>query len=567
MAHRTATILERVFSRAAGDGAGLGDAELLRRFVAARDEAAFELLVWRYGALVLGVCRRAVRDEQLAEDAFQAVFLVLARKAGSVRAANLGGWLFRVARRVAARAVRNRPPSAAVPDVPAPEAPCPVERGELAELLDAEIARLPDRLRRALILCYLGGRSAEEAARELGCPRGTILSRLAAARKRLGDRLTRRGVTLTVAGGFFGIQATGRLVSQTVAAARNPFPGPAATGPAVLAESVVCAMANTKLATACGALLLAAGLTLGVGWVAARPDAGDATAPAAAAQQPKKGPAPKDAKPEDKAVKLRKQAAEIASRIEDVQHRLTRQMEDRQDAVDVGALESELFAIDKDILIQENQAKIQDRTLASALKNQEEAPKRPVEEREIVIRVNDTTEAQAATQRLQNASGVLSRLKQQVVPDSPVLQAANKDVADATAALKDVREKVRPEVEKAYRVELERNLARAVEGAKNQVEVGKSRLAQLHERRQQLVARIAVARQREAKRQVLEDELRVLRGIQMELLRQQTLAELGIEGVVGAPVRPEVDPAVEVQINQLRREVEALRAELQRLKK
>src|SRR5438874_10198486 len=94
--------------REAAGTEGVTDSELLGRFAATGDEAAFELLVWRHGAMVLGLCRRAVRDEHLAEDAFQAVFLVLARKAGALRGGNVGGWLFRVARRVAARALRNR---------------------------------------------------------------------------------------------------------------------------------------------------------------------------------------------------------------------------------------------------------------------------------------------------------------------------------------------------------------------------------------------------------------------------------------------------------------------------
>ena len=108
MAGRVRGILETLLGRRREIALSevVGDAELLRRFTATRDEAAFELLVWRHGTMVLGVCRRAVRDEQLAEDAFQAVFIVLARKAGSIRGGNVGGWLFRVARRVAARAAQ-----------------------------------------------------------------------------------------------------------------------------------------------------------------------------------------------------------------------------------------------------------------------------------------------------------------------------------------------------------------------------------------------------------------------------------------------------------------------------
>src|SRR5262245_37029880 len=192
-------LLERLLARRRASAAdGITDAELLHRFARERDEAAFELLVWRHGGMVFGVCRRAVRDEQLAEDAFQAVFLVLARKAENVRG-NLGGWLFRVARRVSARALNRQPTVQAVVETCAAPTADPLERAELSALLDAEIARLPERLRRPVVLCYLGGRTTEDAARELGCPRGTVLSRLDTARKRLAERLTRRGVTLPAA--------------------------------------------------------------------------------------------------------------------------------------------------------------------------------------------------------------------------------------------------------------------------------------------------------------------------------------------------------------------------------
>src|SRR5262245_7789050 len=175
--------------------------------------------------MVLGVCHRAIRDEQLAEDAFQAVFLVLARKAGAIQSRNVAGWLFKVARRVAGRALRNRPVVHPVIETPVELPIPPVESQELTELLDAEVARLPERLRRPVLLCYLGSHTTEDAARELGCPRGTILSRLATARKRLAERLTRRGVTLPAASVAALELATGRLVSQTLATVRNPIRG------------------------------------------------------------------------------------------------------------------------------------------------------------------------------------------------------------------------------------------------------------------------------------------------------------------------------------------------------
>src|SRR5579883_3508355 len=174
-------ILRRV--QPPGDVGPRSDADLLDRFARTGDEAAFELLLWRHARLVMGVCRRTLRDEHLAEDTFQATFLILARKAGSVRrSGSVAGWLHRVARRVAARAAVRRAMSVSREGLLAtdPEDRRPGELpGELRAVLDAEVNRLPDRFRLPVVLCYLDGRSTEEAARILGVPRGTVLSRLA----------------------------------------------------------------------------------------------------------------------------------------------------------------------------------------------------------------------------------------------------------------------------------------------------------------------------------------------------------------------------------------------------
>jgi RNA polymerase sigma factor (sigma-70 family) len=180
----------------------LTDAELLRRYLGQRDEAAFESLVWRHGAMVLGVCRRVARHEQDAEDAFQAVFLAFARAAGTVtRGESVGGWLYRVACRVArkARARSARHAAQPLPEVtgteqdPADEA----TRAELRRVLDEEVGRLPGKLRVPLVLCYLQGRTREQAARELGWPSGTVATRLARARRWLRARLAGRGLALS----------------------------------------------------------------------------------------------------------------------------------------------------------------------------------------------------------------------------------------------------------------------------------------------------------------------------------------------------------------------------------
>ena len=181
---------------------GATDAQLLKRFKAG-DEAAFELLVWRHGPMILSVCRRVLGDEQAAEDAFQTTFFALAQKCGAIGGGEVvGAWLYRVAYRTALRvrlrearrAERERLAGLARAERTQPD---PAERlswEELRPRLDAEVARLPAEYRTAFILCHLEGKTNEEAARELGCPVGTIQSRLSRARARLRSRLRRQGL-------------------------------------------------------------------------------------------------------------------------------------------------------------------------------------------------------------------------------------------------------------------------------------------------------------------------------------------------------------------------------------
>lgn len=306
MAHAQVGVLPRADTKPEPDVPRQpSDQALLERFVACGDPEAFAGLVDRHGAMVWGICRRVLWQPQDAEDALQAVFIVLARKARSIRGGNVAGWLFRVARRVAARAVRRRPAVELPTDVASKAAASRAEQQELTEVLDAEVARLPDRLRRAVILCYLGGQTAEDAARELGCPRGTVLSRLATARKRLVERLSRRGLALPAAGMTFSIATSERLVSQTIATIQIPFNRLAPSRPAQLAEGAVRTMTTTKLLAASCLALIASGLTFGVGWMATGTAASD---PAVAAAKPQTQqdaapiPARQDAQP--KAPKL-----------------------------------------------------------------------------------------------------------------------------------------------------------------------------------------------------------------------------------------------------------------------
>ena len=194
------------------------DADLLDRYARAGDEAAFELLVWRHGRLVWGVCRRVARDRHGAEDAFQAAFLALARKAGTItRADGLAGWLYRVAYRaaVAARRGPGRPAPLDGVEVPDP-APGPADAAgwrDAGRAVAEEVSRLPAAYRASFVLCEVQGLSNAQAAAALGCPVGTVESRLTRARARLRERLSARGVTVA------GAVLVGGVVPEAVMAA------------------------------------------------------------------------------------------------------------------------------------------------------------------------------------------------------------------------------------------------------------------------------------------------------------------------------------------------------------
>jgi RNA polymerase sigma factor (sigma-70 family) len=262
------------------DGGGPSDGQLLARFRDARDAAAFEALLRRHGPMVLGVCRRVLRHEQDAEDAFQATFLVLVRKAASVAVrGSLGGWLYGVAYLTAQKArgatARRR---AKEKQMARPEAvPDPGDLWrELRPMIDQELSRLPDIYREAVVLCDLEGQTQKEAARRLGCPEGTVSGRLSRARAMLAKRLARRG--LAPAGGAAALGLAHRaasaalpapLVVSTVKAVAQVAAGHGAAGvvsaPVVaLTERVLKTMCTSRLKLAFAAVL-AVGL-LGVGW-------------------------------------------------------------------------------------------------------------------------------------------------------------------------------------------------------------------------------------------------------------------------------------------------------------
>jgi RNA polymerase sigma factor (sigma-70 family) len=255
----------------------LTDSDLLDRFALHHDEDAFALLVHRHGRLVLGVCRRIVRDRHAAEDCFQAVFLVLATKAQTLkRSDSLGPWLHAVAQRVAHKA-RNqaftrsqREQHTAKAD--AIESDQDLLWRDLRPALDDAIAALQQKYRTPFILCYLQGRTITDIAHELGRPKGTVAAWLARAREQLRGRLARRGIVLSGAGMTLAIAENAAsaavpaaLASSTIKSAGLVAAGRAAVAASVtshtvaLMEGAIRSMMLTKLRIAAGAMAIAVG--------------------------------------------------------------------------------------------------------------------------------------------------------------------------------------------------------------------------------------------------------------------------------------------------------------------
>jgi RNA polymerase sigma-70 factor (ECF subfamily) len=273
-----------------GTNAGLSDGELLERFVGREEEAAqfaFAALVERHGPMVFRICNRLLADAHESQDAFQATFLILVRKARSLKdRGSVGPWLFGVARRVAARtrtatARRAYHERRYVEGRENPESADDHERSDLEAILHEEVSRLPDRYRSPIVLCYLEGVTQEEAATRLGWPIGTVRSRLSRARERLRGRLTRRGVVLS-AGALLGalagdVSAAPRLlVGSTVKAATQFAAGQAAAEVAsasvlALTQGVLRSFFMTKLKSAMLVVIVLGASATGAGVFAFHP--------------------------------------------------------------------------------------------------------------------------------------------------------------------------------------------------------------------------------------------------------------------------------------------------------
>lgn len=262
------------------------DADLLRRFASARDDTAFAALVSRYGRLVLATCRRIVPDAHLAEDAFQAAFVVLATKAGSLDTRRpLGPWLYGVARHVATRARdmigrrrKRETLTGTLPDQPRSSGTGFPACADEAAILDEEIARLSPAYRDAVILCEMQGLSRKDAAKKLGISEGTLSSRLAAARKRLAERLRARGVVGGIAVAST-VSVSTDLVAATVAACNGSAELSPHVGLLVKGGLAMTLLSKLKLGTA---LLALVAVLVGLGgWGTTHPEAAAAPVPKA----------------------------------------------------------------------------------------------------------------------------------------------------------------------------------------------------------------------------------------------------------------------------------------------
>jgi RNA polymerase sigma factor (sigma-70 family) len=281
------------------------DGRLLQRFVLHRDEQAFAELVARHGPLVLGLCRRVLGNVQDAEDVFQATFLVLARKADTIRKpGSLSCWLHGVAYRLALKARTQAEQRRLHERQVAPNHQCAetdLSWREARGLIDEELRRLPEKQRLPLVLCYLEGLTQDEAARQLGWPRGTLKRRLEAGRERLRLRLTRRGVTLGA--GLFATALTASAIrgavplalrSATVRASiqfvTNEAAALAATPAGLLAKGALQSMLTTKLKlTALLILFLSCAVTV-AGLAARREPAENSSEASAPSPKAEEGP-------------------------------------------------------------------------------------------------------------------------------------------------------------------------------------------------------------------------------------------------------------------------------------
>jgi RNA polymerase sigma factor (sigma-70 family) len=578
--------------------AGLRDGELLERFLRERDEAAFELLLWRHGPMVLGTCRRLLRHQQDAEDAFQATFLVLLRKARSVsRGEALGAWLYRVAHRVALRAraaaqrrARRERPGFDTAAVPAPPA---AAWDDLRPVLDEEVSRLPARERSAFVLCCLQGKTHAEAGRELGCPEGTVSWRLSRARERLRGRLVRRGVALSAAAlaGVVSANATAAplpaaLVSTALRAAllgggaRAAAAGAMSSSAAALTEGVLQAMLLRKVKGVAAVVLALAAAGAGGTALSYRAAAGPAQAGPTARLAPRRADA--DAQQIEA---LKQENAALRAQVEQMRRQLDADRAKLKQAVDQAmaeahrALEQENRA--KRIAEFHRQALTEKAPPAKANSAQNNRQRENDQLRELAERSRVEAQAMqqewkakvaALEQALAKERDVAQQARAEALAMRDQLVRANKLAEDravrANAAEKDVRgaaaRKARDEVE-LLQAQMDIRKAELV-GAKAGLDLAQTEAARLQglARKGTVEEAIVLKAQTEAARaraQVLvkEAELKAAEVALQQAMRRQREAEGGPGAAAAPDGREQRLKELEARLDALRREIQSLR--------
>jgi RNA polymerase sigma factor (sigma-70 family) len=314
------------------DADSTSDGQLVRRFAQTRDEAAFAELLRRHGPMVLGVCRRVLGNSADADDAFQATFLVLVHKAGALGAPeSVANWLHGVAHRTALKArveaAKRLQREREAGPMPTTSATDDVIWRDLRPVLDEEIQRLPARYRAPFLLCHLEGMTNEEAARQLGCPEGTILSRLSRARDRLRVRLAKRGITISatalaavVTGKTAAACVPAALAQTTLQAAMTlATAGIVAAHVLTLTEGVIHAMFAAKVKFAAtvllGVTLIAGAGSYGYGKLSANGQTASDSAQAGAGKSSSQPPgAVKDRSPEATQKEVERKRIQISQR-------------------------------------------------------------------------------------------------------------------------------------------------------------------------------------------------------------------------------------------------------------
>ncbi len=530
------------------------DAALLLRYAEECDSAAFECLLWRHGGLVLGTCERMLRDRHLAEDAYQATFLILGRKAGTVRGL-LPAWLHQVARRVCLR-IRKRWPERLNADVAEIEHRPALEHRETAAILDAEIAKLPEKHRRVVVLCYLQNRTAEEAGRELGIPRGTVLSRLDAARRKLQVALTHRGIAplaiLTIP--LIHAPPSAALVQMTQEAVGSFASGFLSTPITELAHEVLHMTTRKWIAGSAVGMIALAFASTGVGLFQSD---GPATAQAMAqapAGKPDKPAAPDNAKQE----KIKEQLSQLRAldsteeqlrqRIDTLNAKISKEQAGKDAEVSPRALMQAIDKIDQSLLDEE--VKLRDDQnqfdyFRGLRREDKEYPLKSIGDIEVPNETRQTSFRNQVGNRIDTPISVILATIPEYTAHLKTLntirtkgregggEAATKKLLEEQIAdfEKNTKAEVQKKVIAARRVNYHDYLSQQMEIHKQIIENHEAFPKTVAKRRAELVDRLRKASGVSEEQKLHEDELQVLREFRKAVLKQKLTLKLEMDGV------------------------------------